>query len=300
VSSDGNDIERAWADIVPRITTETVPEPSLPYISRFALIRGDTYVLQAAHRKGDTEYFISQGASRKKTVQSYPLTPEGWKQAFAAYAQLEPRSAEGYIERVNRGIEAKHQAKQLRQRMEDGINYMSHCTYLGGHGIQLQPGKMCDLLFESDGILVIVEQQGLASIPYFGMHRLEITGRGQVTKGGGFIGGGFGLEGAVVGMVVASMLNALTTQTKMETVLQFETQDIEAFFHYGRSTPEALRIDLSEVFGQVRRASAPTEEPRSSDVELADRLVKLADLRREGLLSAEEFEAAKRRLFGRE
>jgi hypothetical protein len=76
----------------------------------------------------------------------------------------------------------------------------------------------------------------------------------MVTSGGGFIGGGFGVEGAIVGIGVASLLNALTTKTNTFTFtfMQLETTDGEVFFHYGAMEPSALRMELSPVFVALR------------------------------------------------
>lgn len=102
-------------------------------------------------------------------------------------------------------------------------------------------------------------------------------------------------------MAIAALLNAATTRTHMETVLRIEAENAEAFFHYGLAPPERLRIELSAVFGRIRRKEVGDRpKSQSPNTELTDQLVKLADLHREGLLSADEFESAKRRLFGDE
>jgi hypothetical protein len=43
-----------------------------------------------------------------------------------------------------------------------------------------------------------------------------------VKSGGGFIGGGFGAAGAVEGMAIAAVLNALTTQSGLLTREEFD------------------------------------------------------------------------------
>ncbi len=93
----------------------------------------------------------------------------------------------------------------------------------------------------SDGTDVLV-------LPLVNVTGISIGGPGAVTKGGGFIGGGFGLEGAAIGIGIASILNAITTRTKIFTVVQIATQKSEVFLHYGYLEPSALRIELSPVF----------------------------------------------------
>jgi hypothetical protein len=296
VSPEGDDIERSSSEVVQSATSETVPMPHLPYDTRaYGLIYGDKFVLQYSRHKGDDAFFVSRGVNRKKARETFPLTLVGWRQAFAVFEQLEPAAAARHLRRAEGEIESE----QLRRRVASAIGYMGASVYLGGHGVSLTPGKTYSLFFEADELLVTDGGTAVARIPYSAVHQMEISGRGEVTSGGGFIGGGFGVEGAVTGMAVAALLNAATTQTKMETVLQLEATDAEAFFHYGLAPPDRLRIELSAVFGRLRRERSHSgQELQPPDAELTDQLLKLADLRREGLLSPDEFEAAKRRLLG--
>lgn len=87
------------------------------------------------------------------------------------------------------------------------------------------------------------------------MLRLNIAGPGKVTSGGGFIGGGFGVEGALVGIGVASLLNALNTKTDLFTFIHLETNAGDAFVHYGDAEPGALRMVLSPAFVTMRLQS---------------------------------------------
>jgi hypothetical protein len=144
--------------------------------------------------------------------------------------------------------------------------------------------------------MIAQSEAPVTDLPYSSIQRLEISGRGQVPSGGGFVGGGFGLEGAATGIVISSLLNAATTQTQMETILQLEGTKAEGFFHYGGAPPARLRIELSAVFGRMKDSREPGGTP-AAESGLADQLLKLADLKREGLLSDEEFEAAKRQIL---
>jgi hypothetical protein len=74
-------------------------------------------------------------------------------------------------------------------------------------------------------------------------------------SGGGFVGGGFGAEGAAEGLLIATALNMLTTRTKIDTVLCIQGTYGEVFFHITTLTPEALRIRLSPAIIAVQTAS---------------------------------------------
>ncbi len=59
-------------------------------------------------------------------------------------------------------------------------------------------------------------------IPYRDVEVVDIGGPGLVKSGGGFTGGGHGVTGAMDGMAIAAVLNALTTQTKIKTVVRLQ------------------------------------------------------------------------------
>ena len=58
---------------------------------------------------------------------------------------------------------------------------------------------------------------------------LEIGGRGAVSSGGGFIGGGFGLSAAGTGMAIATLLNAATTKNESVTCMRLQAEDAELY-----------------------------------------------------------------------
>jgi len=59
-------------------------------------------------------------------------------------------------------------------------------------------------------------------VPYSEVEDVEIGGPGLVKTGGGFIGGGFDVTGALEGMAIASVLNAPTRRTSVKTVLRIQ------------------------------------------------------------------------------
>jgi hypothetical protein len=109
------------------------------------------------------------------------------------------------------------------------------------------------------------------------------------------MGGGFGLEGAVEGMAVAAVLNALTTKVTVRSVMVLIGPGWEAFFLHTISTPDELRRFLSPVF--VRLRSVNRRDEQSADP--ISQLERLADLRERGRLTEPEFAAAKRKILER-
>ena len=125
---------------------------------------------------------------------------------------------------------------------------------------------------------------------------------GEQTTGGGFIGGGFGLEDALAGILIAMALNMLTTRTTIDTVLGLRTRSAEIFLHYDEATPTDLRMLLSPVFTRLRQLREEHEQAdATSEVSPPDpveQLARLARLRVDGLLTDDEFTAFRARLMG--
>lgn len=127
------------------------------------------------------------------------------------------------------------------------------CTVLGGFGFDFSPNETVDLKFKQESFELRSGELHHQEIYYLELEEVEIAGPGTVTKGGGFIGGGFGIDGAIQGIALAAILNALTTKSKVHTFLRLVTNSGEIHLHYGGMEPAALRIALSEVFVVLRR-----------------------------------------------
>jgi hypothetical protein len=122
-------------------------------------------------------------------------------------------------------------------------------------------------------------------------HRqLDIGGPGRFTTGGGFVGGGAGLIGGAEGIAMASLLSKLRTTTHTLSVIRFGTPECEGFFAERSAAPDELRRTLSGVFVELRRIAVAPGAP----TDVASQLERIARLYEAGILSGEEFQAAKR------
>ena len=137
---------------------------------------------------------------------------------------------------------------------------LESCVVLGGSGHRLTAGREATVDFLADSIAFYINSMvgagpaaADARITYPEVVSIQIEGPGAVSRGGGFIGGGFGFEGALEGIAIATILNALTTKTKIHTFIQIVSDAGEVFLHYGSLEPGALRIAMSPVFVQLRR-----------------------------------------------
>jgi hypothetical protein len=122
-------------------------------------------------------------------------------------------------------------------------------TLLGGYapGAAIVIGELYDARFLDDRLAIFPVHywEPRAAVPYSEVEDIEIGGPGLVKSGGGFIGGGFGAIGALEGMAIASVLNALTTRTSITTIVRIQGTSCELFLLHTRSTPEQLRIQMS-------------------------------------------------------
>lgn len=165
---------------------------------------------------------------------------------------------------------------------------LTGCAALGASGFPFSAGDAVEISFYGNYV-TCTGRDTLARFHLLEVVDFSITGPGSVTKGGGFIGGGFGVEGALEGMVIAGILNKLTTETKIHTFLTLTTNWGELHLHYGLMEPASLRIYLSGVFVRLRQLNSRWMLER--DQEIAAHLAS-------GAIASEEADAIRSRLFG--
>ena len=166
---------------------------------------------------------------------------------------------------------------------------------LGGYGLPgVTEGSEYMLFFDHEEIAIHGET-GYVLIPYSEITQIEFAGPGETSTNAGVIGGGFGLLGAVAGMALSSAVNAVTSQTRIDTILTWRTASSEVILHTSSATPDQLRIELSKQLGLIEQRGRG--QAAASRDGLAAELQQLADLRSSGVLSDEEFTAAKARLL---
>jgi hypothetical protein len=136
----------------------------------------------------------------------------------------------------------------------------------------------------------------LCSIPYDEIVGLEIGGQGQLSSDAGIIGGGFGLS-ALAGMAIAGLVNAATTAHFMDTTLTITTTQGELLLRSISINPEQLRQHLSPVYVATSAMKRTKAIPTSRSPSLADELERLAKLKADGILTADDFEVAKAKLL---
>ena len=67
------------------------------------------------------------------------------------------------------------------------------------------------------------------------------------------MGGGFGIEGFLIGAAAASVLNVLTSRKTTKTLVHVECENSEIFLLIATMEPDETRIYLSPLFVCVKK-----------------------------------------------
>lgn len=291
---------------------ERVTSVPYPLLDGFSPTIGWQFRPQA---KGGPAFMIIRrsGLGSLKAAESFPLTEDGWASAWQALVTQNPAAAPRVLEmlRAREADAARLHPADSREVAElDACSLASlgDVAYLGGYvpGAAIFAGQRYDVRFLEDRLLVVVCRRAeiLAQVPYSEVEDVEIGGPGLVKTGGGFVGGGFGARGAIEGMAIAAVLNALTTRTSITTIVRIQATGCELFLLHTRATPEQLRIELSRPLGAIRSArtmNAPGAAKHQSPIRPAapvEELAKLGEMLEKGLLTREEFDLMKAKLLG--
>lgn len=190
-------------------------------------------------------------------------------------------------------------SKLDQKRLADPSRRILSGLVLGGSGYPIEVRVSCKLEFAPEKVFIHALFEGnqykpVAIAEYVDVISLQIGGRGPVTTGGGWIGGGFGLTGIITGAVVAGALNQLTTRSTLETVIHFQTMVGELILFNNQYTPEQLRIMLSPA---LTRIEAAHRRATTSPISMIDQLRELGQLRAAGTITEEEFQSVKTSLL---
>lgn len=134
----------------------------------------------------------------------------------------------------------------------EGQPRLEGCTVLGANGFPFAAGGILSLQFDEKTVNFIGPGR-TASFSYAELAEVSISGPGSVTTGGGFVGGGFGVDGMLQGMAAATVLNLISARTKIHTFITIIANFGEIHLHYSGMEPGALRIALAAVFVKLRR-----------------------------------------------
>lgn len=115
-----------------------------------------------------------------------------------------------------------------------------------------------NLRFGEDQGIISLPGTAIEAFPYRDVSAIAVDGE-TITTGGGFIGGGFGVEGAAEGMAVASVLNALTTRTNIKTIREMQVGQSHFAFLSTTENARTLTTRLLPVKAKLRLNHAADE-----------------------------------------
>jgi len=178
----------------------------------------------------------------------------------------------------------------------------------------LGPGQYCILRFGSKFVgMRLPSHPGTQEygVPYLDVEALEVSGRGTTTRtsDAGIMGGGFGVEGALKGMAMASAVNYLTryTTSTRDTEVRFKAGRYELLLLSAHLEPVQLRMILAPVYERIDAAhSVEAGDREASNAERVEsneaasvkaRLQELGDLHDAGLITEEEFSERRSRIL---
>ena len=249
--------------------------PAMPYIPRgelnshhagpriIAPAGGKHFIgWELRDRKGDAAFAVIRCTvfDDLKVIERFPLTEDGWHQAWQTLVRIDAAAAKRAQPLLAEQASRAGARADLAELEAATIGYLRDLVFLGGHAPEsdMTVRESYDLRFLANRLAVFPCQRtnALVQVPYRDVEVVDIDGPGLVKSGGGFVGGGFGVAGAVEGMAIAAVLNALTTQTKIKTVIRVQATQCELFLLCTYAEPEALRIELSQALGAIRQARA--------------------------------------------
>jgi len=167
---------------------------------------------------------------------------------------------------------------------------------IGGSGYTFVKNQPINLGISASS-LIILKKETLERIEinFDGINELEISGPGTVTTSAGVVGGGFGLEGFLKGAVAASIINAATTKSSTNTFIRVLSKTGEIYLHTTEMEPAILKMNFSPAF--VSLANRSKRATANSGVGIAEEIERHQKLLKDGTISQEEFDTAKKKII---
>ncbi len=229
----------------------------------------------------------------KRVYQAYTgTTPE-------ATAVNKPNAGREWARRVQREMAASRDFAEKKKHYIESIKSRSICdpveiTVLGGAGWESRKDSKCILSLDTASIYISDLKSLIdTTINIEDLREIEVSGPGKVTNNAGVMGGGFGAEGALKGMAIATVINILTTYSNTKTFIRLGFQSSEIVMLTSQLEPDKARILLSPLFLTVSRKTTGTKS-----TSVSGEIEKLYDLKRSGAIADAEFEKLKNQLIG--
>lgn len=186
--------------------------------------------------------------------------------------------------------------EEIKKAQSDFIFGPLSAKSIGGSGYPLAKNQPINIGMSTSSLIILKKEPiERIEINFDEINELEISGPGTVTTNAGVVGGGFGLEGFLKGAVAASIINAATTKSSTNTFIRVLSNTAEIYLHTTEIEPTILKMNFSPVFVSLaNRTKRAVASPGGSIAEEIERLQKLL---KNGTLSQEEFDTAKKKII---
>jgi hypothetical protein len=200
----------------------------------------------------------------------------------------------------------KKTESEEKQRQEEFVESVQRrcghqpvvAVVIGGSGFDLPKSEVVLTSCITDNLMLSNIKSGKElAIPFSQILNIEITGPGTVSTSAGLIGGGFGVQGALKGILVASTINALTRKTSTNTFLRISTSNGEVHLHTSLMEPTELRLVLSPAIVAMEATKHSASSISRSAGSTSEELKNLHQMHLDGALTQEEFALAKERVL---
>jgi hypothetical protein len=165
-----------------------------------------------------------------------------------------PRSAEQPVRlAVGRALLARTTAVVVAPHQEP---VCVEGNYAGGYGTGLTVGGPASLTVDGAGIAIMTPHASLV-LPVEELIAVQMGGMGEYQTGGGWFGGGIGVKGALEGAAFATVMNWMTTSSRIDCVVRLVFREAEATFSVKSHTPAQLELQLAALLAALRGSSGP-------------------------------------------
>jgi Short C-terminal domain len=304
-------------DGTPQVTAG-LPVPAMPHVQSAELHAGPPVLLAAygvRHSMGwqdnraDGPGFVLtrlRPLGGVKVVERFPLTEEGWAEAWHVLVARDSDAAAAIARTLARRV-ARGRAQTDLDALDGGsLGVLRSAAFTGGSdGARLTTGRLYDLRFLADRFAVCPARSPdpILAVPYAEIEAVDISGSHPGRAPGdvlvlcfifGLLGAAlglllFGLLGMFLGALIFGVIGAALGSSQAGTTVRVRGRDVELYFAHGGVRQDAVRIQLSDSLLAIGKAGAV--------LNAADQLVKLGTLLEQGLITRDEFDQLKAKLL---
>jgi len=169
-----------------------------------------------------------------------------------------------------------------------------NCHVLDGAGWAPPIGEIVSIEISDAELILSVTSSKKFSVSFSDLSNISIMGYSSTTSAG-ITGGGFGVKGAAEGILAATIINSLTSRTKEWVIVNVsgKTGSVRLLIADSQEMP-VKKLFRKVQDGLVQSANQHVIEPKDSIASSLERVISLFE---KGLLTEDEFKAAKAKIL---